>query len=166
MKRLLILTLVLASCNCDEYYKRDENIPSKLADYKTAYEVISKNYEFLKSKGLSFKSGSPGLEGISIDCKKLNQLTVTNNDHILTSLKGLWDNKLIEENGKIKYYLTDKLPSIDFCVKKCRGIEHIIYFGEQDMYDHRGQSDDFSTFHVDSLDGHWRYVIQQVNSGQ
>jgi len=50
--------------------------------------------------------------------------------------------------------------------RRCRNIEHIIYFGESDMYDNRGQSDDYSIFSLDSLDGHWRYVIQQVNSGR
>ena len=160
------MLIVLASCNCDEYYNKDEKIKSRLNDYKTAYELISKNYRLLKSNGLRFKSGSPGLEGLTIDFKKIKRLTEEQNNQVLNDVKQLWDKKLIETNGEINYYLDNDRPSIHFRVKKCRRIEHIIYYGEDDMYDIRGESDDFSTFGRDSLDGHWRYVIQQVNSGQ
>lgn len=166
MTRLVIALIVLVSCNCDNYYNKDEKIKSRLHDYKDAYTLISKNYELLKSNGLSFKSGSPELEGLTIDFKKIKRLTEDQDNQLLIQIKQLWDKKLIEPNGQIDYYLNNDRPSIHFRVKKCRRIEHIIYYGEDDLYDIRGESDDFSTFGRDSLDGHWRYVIQQVNSGQ
>lgn len=166
MTRLLILLLVLASCTCNEYRVKDEKIKSRLHDYKNAYKLISENYEFLKSIGLSIKSGSPGLEGVSIDYEKIKRLAEKHHNQVLVSVKQLWDKELLETNGKIDYYLDKEGPSIHFLVKKCLRIEHIIYYGEDDMYDIRGESDDFSTFERDSLDGHWRYVIQQVNNGQ
>ncbi len=157
--------ILLGSCNCDEYYKKDEKIIGRLKDYKDSYKLISENYDFLKSKDLSFKSGSPGLEGISIDFDKIDNLTKDEDNEILTSIKQLWDRGVIDESGEITFSIYKGSSSIDFYVKRCRRIEHIIYFGESDMYDDRGQSDDYSIFSLDSLEGHWRYVIQQVNSG-
>lgn len=162
--RVLIVLIVLSSCNCDEYYNRDEKIKGKLNDFKDAYNLISKNYEFLKSNGLSLKSASPQLEGISMNYEKITQLSDKQNNQALISIKRLWDKHLIDKSGEIEYSLMDNSPAIEFNVKRCRRIEHIIYFGENDMFDNRGQSDDFSIFALDSLEGHWRYIIQQVNN--
>src|SRR5687768_17053133 len=163
--RLILILILLGSCNCDEYHKKDEKIIGRLKDYKDSYKLISENYDFLKSRDLSFKSGSPGLEGISIDFDQINNLTKDEDNEILTSIKQLWDKGVIDESGGITFSIYNGSSSIDFYVKRCRRIEHIIYFGESDMYDDRGQSDDYSIFSLDSLEGHWRYVIQQVNSG-
>lgn len=158
--------ILLGSCNCDEYYKKDEKIIGRLTDYKDSYKLISENYDFLKSKDLSFKSGSPGLHGLSIDFEKIAKLTKNEDNEILTSIKELWDKGIIDKSGEITFSIYNDSSSIDFYVKRCRKIEHIVYFGESDMYDNRGQSDDYSIFSLDSLEGHWRYVIQQVNSGR
>ena len=163
--RLFIFFILLGvSCNCDEHYNKDPKIIARLEEYQEAYKLVSENYDFLKAKGLSFKSGSPGLEGLAIDFDKINTLTKNESNRILSSVKALWDQGTLDRSGAISFWITDGSPSIDFYVKRCRRIEHVVYFGENDMYDDRGQSDDFSIFSRDSLEGHWRYVIQQVNT--